>query len=154
MTKTAGSGETPPRRVFVDTNILIYAGRTAEPFSRAACDALDAAEAAGDELCISREVLREYLAAVTRPQVTVGPMPVTEAVADVTRLEEIFTVFEDGPAVTEGLYALLLQVPTGGRQVHDANIVATMLAYGVTRLLTFNGSDFRRFSSMMQIVAP
>jgi predicted nucleic acid-binding protein len=38
--------------------------------------------------------------------------------------------------------------------VHDANIVATMLAYGETRLLTFNEADFRRFSSMIEIVVP
>jgi hypothetical protein len=31
----------------------------------------------------------------------------------------------------------------GGRQVHDANIVATMLAHGERRLLTFNEADFR-----------
>jgi predicted nucleic acid-binding protein len=42
----------------------------------------------------------------------------------------------------------------GGRQVHDANIVATMLAHGETRLLTFNEADFRRFSSVIEIVAP
>ena len=32
----------------------------------------------------------------------------------------------------------------GGRQIHDANIIATMLAYGELRLLTFNVADFRR----------
>ena len=32
----------------------------------------------------------------------------------------------------------------GGRQIHDANIVATMLAYGELRLLTFNVADSRR----------
>ena len=32
-----------------------------------------------------------------------------------------------------------------GKQVHDANIVATMLAHGVGRLLTFNVADFQRF---------
>ncbi len=42
----------------------------------------------------------------------------------------------------------------GGKQVHDANIVATMLAHGETRLLTFNGADFRRFSSVIEVVAP
>jgi predicted nucleic acid-binding protein len=38
--------------------------------------------------------------------------------------------------------------------VHDANIVATMLAHGETRLLTFNGADFRRFASLIEVVAP
>ncbi len=42
----------------------------------------------------------------------------------------------------------------GGKQVHDANIVATMLAHGETRLLTFNGGDFHRFDSLIEVVAP
>ena len=47
--------------------------------------------------------------------------------------------------VTESLMSLCREVPVGGRQIHDANIVATMLAHGENRLLTFNASDFRRF---------
>jgi predicted nucleic acid-binding protein len=31
--------------------------------------------------------------------------------------------------------------------VHDANIVATMEAHGLRRLLTFSEADFRRFAS-------
>ena len=42
----------------------------------------------------------------------------------------------------------------GGKQVHDANIVATMLANGVTPLLTFNAADFRRFGSRIELVTP
>ena len=45
-------------------------------------------------------------------------------------------------------------VAFGGKQVHDANIVATMLAHGERRLLTFNGADFRRFEPMIEVVAP
>lgn len=39
----------------------------------------------------------------------------------------------------------MAEVAGGGKQVHDANIVATMLAYGVPALLTHNGRDFERF---------
>ena len=42
----------------------------------------------------------------------------------------------------------------GGRQVHDANVVATMLAHGERRLLTFNEADFRRFAAVIEIVTP
>ena len=49
-----------------------------------------------------------------------------------------FEILEDGPDVMQALIALCREVSVGGRQVHDANIVATMLAYGERRLLTFN----------------
>ena len=32
----------------------------------------------------------------------------------------------------------------GGKQVHDANIVATMLAYGISSVPTHNTADFKR----------
>ena len=63
-------------------------------------------------------------------------------------------VLEDGPSVARELDALCRSVPLGGRQVHDANIVATMLAHGETRLLTFNEADFRRFRPRIEVVVP
>jgi hypothetical protein len=53
--------------------------------------------------------------------------------------------------VTERLKDLLARFPTAGRQVHDANIVATMLAYGVDRLLTGNVADLVRFSGVIDL---
>ena len=40
------------------------------------------------------------------------------------------------------------------RQVHDANLIATMLAHGEHRILTFNDADFRRFADLIEIQAP
>ena len=49
-----------------------------------------------------------------------------------------FEVLDDGSVVTDWPVSLCRQTPVGGRQIHDANIVATMLAYGERRLLTFS----------------
>lgn len=67
-------------------------------------------------------------------------------------MERHYFVAEDLPLVAEQLYFLLGHVPTGGKQVHDANIVATMIAYDVRTLLTYNLADFKRFSSFVDIV--
>jgi hypothetical protein len=42
----------------------------------------------------------------------------------------------------------------GGRQVHDANVVATMPVHGERRLPTFNKADFRRFTVLIEVVIP
>ena len=47
---------------------------------------------------------------------------------------------------------LCRDVPVAGRQVHDANIVATMVAHGERRLLTFNAADFRRYGDRIELV--
>ena len=79
-------------------------------------------------------------------------MATGEALDDIGRLNRVFEVLEDGPRVTEALVTLCRDVEVGGRQVHDANIVATMLAHGERRLLTFNGADFRRYEQRIELV--
>jgi predicted nucleic acid-binding protein len=62
----------------------------------------------------------------------------------VRQFETLFRIGEENATVTARLLDLLERTPVGGRQVHDANIVATMLSHGVTRLVTENTADFKR----------
>ena len=79
-------------------------------------------------------------------------MPMADALDNVRRMTSRFEILEDGPNVTGTLITLCREVPVGGRQIHDTNIVATMLAHGERRLLTFNVSDFRRFGDLIELV--
>ncbi len=54
--------------------------------------------------------------------------------------------------VTARLLALVQAVPMGGKQIHDANLVASMQAYGIPRLLTNNVADFKRFGPWITVV--
>jgi len=70
-------------------------------------------------------------------------------------LDEIrnsFRIADETAEVTAQLLQLLKQYPTGGKQVHDANIVATMLVHGVDTLLTMNVVDFQRFQDRITLV--
>lgn len=71
---------------------------------------------------------------------------------DVRSFERRFFMAEDGPGVTTRLLNLLGVIPCAGKQIHDANIVATMLAHGIPKLLTHNVADFNRFASQIAIV--
>ncbi len=92
------------------------------------------------------------MAVVTRPQTWLAPLTSGEAVDDVNRMLSDFEILEDGQGVTDWLLELLREVPAGGRQIHDANIVATMLAYGERRLLTFKVADFRRYGDRIELI--
>jgi len=48
--------------------------------------------------------------------------------------------------------SLLKAYPTGGKQVHDANIVATMMVYQIDTLLTQNLDDMKRFSGIVKLL--
>ena len=76
-----------------------------------------------------------------------------EVLLDASRYGSAFEILEDGPAVADLLASLCREVPVAGKQVHDANIVATMLAHGERRLLTFNTKDFQRFGQRVELVA-
>ncbi|MBV9749171.1 MAG: PIN domain-containing protein [Acetobacteraceae bacterium] len=138
---------------FVDTNVLVYSTAETAPFHQQA-RAAAARELATGQLAISRQVLREYLATVTRPQTWSRALTLTEAFEDAQAFARRFVLLEDGPAVWDKVAALGRTVVFAGKQVHDANLVATMLAYGVAPLLTFNVADFQRFSPVVETVAP
>jgi predicted nucleic acid-binding protein len=132
--------------------VLIYAALPHSPFQAAAKNKLDDLAAAGAELWVSRQILREYIAAMTRPGVAKPAPPRAAVLADAAGLVGRFQIAEDGPGVFTELLTLLAAVPCGGRQVYDTNIVATMLAHGVPNLLTHNTADFTRFGSYIAII--
>ena len=138
---------------FVDTNVLVYATARSAPFREQARAALSQL-AADEALSVSRQILREYMAVMTRQQIWGKALTPTEAAADAATFAARFTVLEDGPAVWDQLIELCRRYAFGGRQVHDANVVATMLAHGERRLLTFNEADFRRFAPLIEVVTP
>ena len=140
--------------VFVDTNVLIYASRPKAVEHASSQAVLSRMRQEGSPLWLSQQVLREYLAASTRPQPSGPALPMAAAIADARRFRATFNVAEDRPDVLDRLLQLLAAHPGGGKQVHDANLVATMIAHGVTRLLTYNHIDFRRFSTLIELVVP
>ena len=137
--------------MFIDTNVLIYARFPGTPYYDTARVSLERILRDDEPIRISRQILREYLSSITRPQIWSDPLTSEEALEEIDWLITQFEILEDGPAVTEWLIALLREVSVGGRQIHDANIVATMLAHGERRLLTFNTSDFRRYQHLIEL---
>ena len=138
--------------MFIDTNVLVYSRILEAPNHGAARTRLESAFRGPEPLRISRQVIREYLAVVTRPQVWPVAMTREEALEDVSKLMDSFEVLEDGPVVMESLVTLFRDISVGGRQIHDANIVATMLAHGERRLLTFNVEDFLRYGDRIILI--
>ena len=138
--------------MFIDTNALVYSRNLEAPNHYAAKEILERVYQDAEPLRISRQIVREYLAVMTRPQPWKVQISRDDVIEDANRLLRDFEILEDGPVVTDSLITLCRKVEVGGKQIHDANIVATMLAYGERRLLTFNTSDFRRFRDHIELV--
>ena len=110
--------------------------------------------AAGVVLYTSGQILREYLAVATRPIGRNGlGMPQPAAVANVRALRGRLRLMAEHEKVADRLAELLDAVDCTGKQVHDANVVATMLVHGVDTVITSNVEDFVRFGHHARVVA-
>ncbi len=95
----------------------------------------------------------EFWVVATRPQAVNGlGLSTAEANAERRRLETLFPVLPDPPDLYLRWVSLVNQFGISGKPAHDARIVAAMLAHGITHILTFNGSDFRRFAPLGIVV--
>ena len=138
--------------VFFDTNVLVYANVMESPLHQLAIKTIQSYYDIGTELWISRQILREYIAVLTRPQIFTKPVSVSVVADRIRFFQSYFQVAEENPQITEVLLTLIERFGISGKQVHDANIIATMQVYGIQNLITHNVSDFKRFSSIINIL--
>lgn len=140
------------KSIFVDTNILTRATIDSAPLHAEARQVLDDLWADGHKLCISHQVIREYVANLTRPQIYSPAISMEVVLEQVADFKKSFVILPDTEEVLNRLLQLIAEVPVGGKQVHDANIVATMLANEISTLLTHNIIDFTRYNTLITIL--
>jgi len=63
-------------------------------------------------------------------------------------VERLFPLLPDSPAVYPEWRRLVVSFGVAGVQVHDARIVAAMIVHNVSHILTFNTTDFVRYTAM------
>lgn len=139
--------------VFIDTNVLVAASVSAHPSHGVASAYLARLEADGAPACISGQVCREFLVVLTRQPVAGRVFTSDEALAALGTWLSACVAFEENEAVLTELLELVRRHGVKGKQVHDANIVATMRANGISRLATFNAGDFTRFEDEIAVEA-
>jgi predicted nucleic acid-binding protein len=139
--------------VFIDTNLLVAASVSAHPSHGVASAYLGRLATDGAPACISGQVCREFLVVLTRQPVEGRAFSVDEALAALDTWRRACVVLEEDGAVLAELLGLVRRHGVKGKQVHDANIVATMRANGLSRLATLNAGDFARFEDEIAIEA-
>jgi predicted nucleic acid-binding protein len=138
--------------LFIDTNILIYSSNELSPWQEAAEKALQKARDQSYNVCISQQVLREYLAGATRIKSLGETITLKMILENLAHYQKHFTVLNETRDIFSQLIDLVQEIPVAGKQIHDANIVATMLVYGIEHLLTHNIDDFKRFSKKIHLL--
>ncbi len=137
----------------LDTNVLLAATDEGRAEHRDALTVVNEWAAGGTTLCTSGQILREYLAVATRPAENNGfGLKPADAVCNVRAFRERTAFLAEDATVADRLHGLLTDVECGGKQVHDANVIATMLAHGVSTLVTMNVADFARYERYVSLV--
>jgi|SRR5665213_500609 len=131
----------------VDTNILLrFAGPTLalNPLARSAVQSL---YADGHTLWATPQNFVEFWNAATRPLARNGfGFAPADAETELQLIESIFPMLDDSPTVYPEWRRLVVAYGVSGVKVYDARLVAFMLAYRITHILTFNTVDFTRYA--------
>jgi predicted nucleic acid-binding protein len=145
---TIGEGS----RVMVDTNILIYANSANVQFNKEARKTLLKLLQNNYVLCISRQIIREFLVYATRYNFENEKVDSKIIINRIFENLEQYHIVNENDKVTYNLKHLIDDYNLSGKKIHDANIVATMQAYNITKLLTHNIKDFERFNNIIEII--
>ena len=137
--------------VFIDTNILVYATDDKSPFHSKSLDMLNQLMTDGNECAISPQIVREYLVVFTRG-ISPDDAARSAALHNIVKFLEAFTLLDENYETVYRLQTIVENSTVGGKQIHDANIVAVMQAHGVKRLLTHNIDDFKKYAQWIEIL--
>jgi predicted nucleic acid-binding protein len=130
----------------IDTNCLLRWAQRLHALNPVVQAALDVLQQRGERVCVTPQNFIEFWNVATRPadRNGIGLTP-AEADQELTRLESLLLLAPDTPAIYGVWRQLVTAVGVSGVQVHDARLVAVMQVHGLTRILTFNTTDFLRY---------
>jgi predicted nucleic acid-binding protein len=138
----------------VDTNVIIYSTVSGNPWHHQARQWLATLQGKGCNLCVTTQILREYLVVLTRGTVFEKSFSIDQVLAQIQTLLSSLAVLDEPLEAADLLRTLAQRYQVRGKNIHDANIVAVMLTHGVRRLATYNQADFQRFDEIALEAVP
>ena len=138
---------------FVDANVLVYAAIKADVRHVACRDLI--VNPACPVLYLSQQILAEFYSTVTSPKRVTAAITSAEAIEFIETLTAYkhIVILPISADVHNRWLSLLKRRAVRGPIVFDFQIAATMLAHGVTKLITFNGVDFKGIAKI-EILEP
>ena len=136
----------------LDTNILLRSSDANSPWQALADASVARLLRQHHQLWITGQNLIEFWVVATRPTTVNGlGWSVDETRDQILQILTQFPQLADTPAIFPHWLKLVTTYQIQGKRVHDARLVAVMLAHGVTHLLTFNAEDFRTMHEITTI---
>jgi predicted nucleic acid-binding protein len=137
--------------ILLDTNLLGRITDSSAPQCAQARQAIHVLLARREQLIIVPQNLFEFWAVATRargaPPAGHNGLGMTPEQASqwIQFFQRRFLLLPDRDDLVARWHALVAGLGVKGFRSHDARLVAAMQTYGIARLLTFNGNDFKDF---------
>jgi predicted nucleic acid-binding protein len=130
--------------ILLDTNLLGRMTDSNDPQCAAARRAIHVLFARGERLAIVPQNLYEFWAVATRP-VGVNGLGLTVAQSSqwLAYFRRRFTLLPDRDDLVGRWHELVRSLAITSFRSHDARLVAAAQSYGITEMLSFNGSDLK-----------
>lgn len=133
--------------VLVDTNVLLRRAQPDHPSYAVAFASIERILSREEPAFFTPQVIAEFWNVATRPVDRNGlGFSVAMTLSKVEAIERMLALLHDTSAIYPEWKRLVLEHKVLGSKVHDTRLVAAMNVHGVGRILTFNTSDFARFS--------
>jgi predicted nucleic acid-binding protein len=131
----------------LDTTVLVRLANATDARHAEAVRAVVELHRRGEVLHLTPQVLIEFRNVATRPAAQNGlGLSTAETETQAAGFEATFPLLPETPNIFPAWKALVSGLGVLGKQVHDAGLVASCHAHGVTHLLTFNVSHFIRMA--------
>jgi predicted nucleic acid-binding protein len=138
-------------KLLIDTNVLVYANNTTSSHCQAARQKLLELAPLYDSFWVARQSIREYMVVMTNLMKIAGEFDHEALAADVKNFLASYHLADETAQVTAHLVEMVKVQRLIGKKIHDANLVAVMLAHGIDTILTNNVLDFQPFSHLITI---
>lgn len=137
----------PGELILLDTNILLTATDRSRQGFEEARELFTRALELGVHLCVSGQIIREYLVVATRPiEVNGLGLSPSEAVHNIHSFTRRLVFLEESELVSSELLSLIQKHELNGKRIHDTNIVALMHVEHINTIISCNPEDFSPFS--------
>ena len=138
----------------IDTNIILRAADQLHPASPRARRAMKVLFRQGHRLCVAKQTLVESWVVATRPREANGFGYFAQFTAEgISKVKRLFYLLAEADDIYLAWEKLVLSNKVLGKTAHDARLVAAMQVHSISRILTFDADDFKRYAGS-QVLHP
>jgi predicted nucleic acid-binding protein len=108
----------------------------------------------GFRLCVAKQTLVESWVVATRPRDANGFGYSAQFAAEgISKIRQLFYLLAENDDIYPAWENLVLSSKVIGKNAYDARLVAAMEVHNISRILTFDAGDFKRYAGI-QVLHP